>query len=210
MLTNRIREAIAADHDTIENTKFSVALITGRIPTHDYLFSLAQLHHIHAALEEECAKSEELAPFFTSAMIRTKAIESDLASFSTTLEDFDVIEQTEEAIALIRQTAETNPLALIGCIYILEGSRMGSLMLAKPIAAALGRDPQLGNGIDYHVEGSRETPMRFRGWKATVAEAGFDSVLEDQIESAAKSFMKRLLHLYANLPVENEPEKNVA
>lgn len=199
-IMNQIRELIAHDHNAIERTPYSIALVSSQITKQDYLFSMAQMHAVHQALEIACDSCPQLQPYFTDAMRRSTTIERDLAHFESKLADFNVLPQTLAIVTQLTEWAVAAPLTLVGCIYILEGSRMGSLMLARPIAAALGVTPADGNGIDYHTEGARETPGRLKLWKEQVSAAGFTPEEESDIATGAGDFMKMLTRLYEVLP----------
>lgn len=209
-LMNQIREAIAADHNAIERTPYSLALISGQIDKHDYLFSMTQMHAIHTALEAACDHNAKLSPYFTAPMRRTTTIERDLTCFEAQISDFPVFHETEAINAMINRWAQYEPLSMIGCIYILEGSRMGSLMLAKPIAAALGIPPIEGQGIDYHVEGARETPTRLKAWKESISAAGFSPDVEAAIQACACEFMSMLCRMYEALPTKKSAGRQAA
>jgi heme oxygenase len=201
-MMNRIREAISAEHNAIERTPYSLALISSQIDKQDYLFSMAQMHSIHATLENACDMQTQVALYFTPAMRRTSTIERDLRFFGAQLSDYSTLAATESINAMLTRWSQYEPLSLIGAIYILEGSRMGSLMLAKPIAAALGVSAIDGHGIDYHVEGARETPMRLKAWKEAVSNAGFAPDVEAAIQACACEFMSLLCRLYEALPTK--------
>jgi heme oxygenase len=205
-----LREAIAADHDAIEKTPYAAAMAQGSIGREDYLLGLVQLYHVHAALEVAVAQGTELKPFFTSAMARTPAIKRDLAHFGRRVEDYAVLPQTQAIATEILRLAKTAPHNLLAHIYVLEGSRMGSLVLTKPIAQALQVQPEENCGIDYHVEGARETPLRLRGWKEAVGGVAWGAEQEAAIKSTAARFMHALCQLYAALPVTVRADQRVA
>ncbi len=205
-----LREAIAADHDAIEKTPYALALAVGNIAREDYLLGLVQLYHVHAALEVAVAQSAELKPFFTPAMERTPAIKRDLAHFGRRVEDYAVLPQTQVIAAEVLRLVKTAPHNLLAHIYVLEGSRMGSLVLTKPIAQALQVQPEEHCGIDYHVEGARETPLRLRGWKEAVGSVAWGTEQESAILSTAAQFMHALCQLYAALPITVRADQRVA
>jgi heme oxygenase len=207
---SQLREAISDDHIAIEKTPFAVAMAAGSIDRDDYLYGLAQLYFIHAALEDSVAATSVLKPFFNEKMVRTSVIERDLAHFDRQIEEYAALPETQAITAEIVRLARCSPLDLLAYIYVLEGSRMGSLMLAKPVAQALHVQAVENQGIDYHVEGARETPMRLRAWKESVSEVAWGAAQFDAILAAASRFMKDLCQLYAVLPVAAYTDQQVA
>jgi len=196
---SRLRAAIAVSHEQIEKTPYSVAIMRGSIGISDYVVSLAQLHAIHQTLES-IASTSEYAEYFVDEMIRTPAIKRDIRFWGSNLADVAVMPETLKTCEQIKQAANECPAAILSTIYVLEGSRMGSLVIVKPLAAALQVVPSDGQGLDYHTEGARQTPQRLAAWKARVEQIGLTDSEIESMENAAKDFMGSLTDLYAKLP----------
>ena len=97
-----IRAAIAAAHDEIETTRYAVAIMNGGITTSDYLTSLVQLNAIHTALES-VVDTTSAAAFFDDQMIRSTAIERDLAYWQVDGSSIELLSETDTVVTLIRQ-----------------------------------------------------------------------------------------------------------
>lgn len=201
-LFNRLRNAIAISHDQIEKTDYSVAIMSGRISVDDYAISLAQLHAIHSVLETTVADTLASDVFYPE-MVRTPALLRDLAYWGHQLSDFSIFPATLNICDLIKQMIAKNPISAIGFLYILEGSRMGSLVIVKPLAAALGVAPNDSQGLDYHTEGARQTPARLARWKGDLEQRSWSEAQILSIEKTAVTFMESLNHLYAILPANS-------
>jgi heme oxygenase len=195
----RIRTAISSAHESIEKTPYSVAIMRGNIGISDYVVSLAQLHAVHQALEE-VAPNSALSDFFDDEMVRTEALKRDLKFWGIRLADLTILPETAATTQLIRNSVESNPVSLLGFIYVLEGSRMGSLVIVKPLSAAFQVTPHDGQGLDYHTDGARKTPGRLAAWKARVEQLELTTSDVDIMESAAVGLMESLTSLYAKLP----------
>lgn len=198
---NLVRSAISASHHQIEQTPFSTGMMDGRISREDYSRGLAQLWHIHKELESNVQTCPEVAEYFTDEMIRTGTIARDLKAFGFGLDSFEIMPETALITQKIRTWGKTVPHALLGCIYILEGSRMGSLVIAKPLSRTLDLVAGEVSGIEYHLEGAAQTPARLREFKARVDNAGLDDQAEADLIEGAVQFMDMLNTLYAALPV---------
>ncbi len=200
-LMEEVRNLIAVDHDRIEKTHFSVAMMASTISRSEYAFGLAQLWHLHHALEQSIDLVPELREYFSEEMRRTATIVRDLKCFGTEIGEHAVLPATTTAIAMICSWAESAPYALLGALYVLEGSRMGSLVIARPLAKALGIQPGTINGIEYHLEGAATTPARVRSLKENL-NAKLDSEShQQQLREGAVKVMSLLLDVYQGIPV---------
>lgn len=219
-LMANLRTAISADHDAIERTPFSIAMLNGSLSRLEYATNLVQMLAIHEKLEDLCESSSTLAPFFWQPMRRTEAITKDLAALDSAAVDSaalnssgqigNLLTSTREMVEQIQQWFDDSPISLIGCIYILEGSRMGSLVLAKPLASCLGISGQPGTGIDYHIDGARDVPQRLKEWKQIVEDQNFDQADADAISNCATQFMHLLNLMYLELPAGTSSSRHVA
>ncbi|MCY2973126.1 MAG: biliverdin-producing heme oxygenase [Planctomycetota bacterium] len=198
---NRIRSAIAESHDSIEKTPFSIAMMSDFISASDYARGLSQLWRIHWALETGMKSSEEVSDFLIDEMCRTETIKRDLRSLKFCTHSFSAMSQTDSIVKQISHWAKHSPHALIGCLYILEGSRMGSLVIARPLSKALGIPSGEIAGLEYHVEGAAGTPARVRALKERIDTMPFSISQTLHIVDGAVQFMSMLNELYAAIPV---------
>jgi heme oxygenase len=204
---NLVRSAISASHFQIEQTAFSKGMLDGSMTATNYARGLVQLWHIHSILETCATLSPKIKGFFTNEMIRTGTIRRDLHAFGYDLNSFEQMLETTAIVDQLKDWALESSYAILGCIYILEGSRMGSLMIAKPLGQTLRLAPGEVAGIEYHTEGAAGTPMRLRSFKEKVDQAGLGTEAEAQLIEGAVRFMDLLNALYAALPMDNLPKQ---
>jgi heme oxygenase len=95
--------------------------------------------------------------------------------------------------------AHTSPPALIGVYYVLEGSRMGSMVLAKPLSQSLAVPLKPGCGLDYHIEGLQQRPQQWQAFKERLDSLPLALANKDAIFAAAAATMEGLFDLYAAL-----------
>lgn len=207
-LIQAMRAAISNDHIAIEKTPFSIAMMSGGLTRKEYANGLAQLWHIHNGIETVAPVCQALQSFFNSEMIRTAAIDRDLRYFGFEVASFSVLDRTSHLMDLLTSYALDNPLSILGALYVMEGSRMGSLVIAKPLARTLGLVDGK-NGIEYHVEGAASTPMRVRTLKEKIENAGFDEIASNSVIRGAVEFMSLLNRLYQDLPVGIEVSQSL-
>ena len=208
-IMNLVRSAISSSHFQIEQTAFSKGMLDGSMNPTDYSRGLVQLWEIHHGLESSVANCVEVAGYFSSEMVRTTTIDRDLVAFGFERSFFAVMPETRAIIEQIHAWSVTAPHALLGCIYILEGSRMGSLVIAKPLGKSLGLPAGSFAGIEYHTEGAATTPMRFRQFKDRVDQAGLGADAESDLTQGAVKFMEMLNNLYAALPVNTNNASSI-
>jgi heme oxygenase len=182
----------------------------GTLDRNTYVFHLSQLFHIHRTVEQIAEKTEQLHGYFHPWMMRTSAIERDLTKLTQSVGPEQPITEAVQICETLGQICRTMPLAMIGPIYVLEGSRMGSLVLAKPLAGCLGISGEPGTGIDYHKEHAELVPMRLKSWKAEIDAIGFSPQDQQNVIDAASDFMRRLLKLYAAIEPAAKSDLHVA
>lgn len=206
-LADRIRAAIASAHDTVERTPFAVAMSSGRIDGSTYAVSLRPLLRLHEALENALSSvsdSPEIAAVFDPArMMRAPLLQADLTFWEP---DGETPTRAEAAVLqlgrLFRSWAESTPWALLGALYVTEGSRMGSMILARSLAKAFEVRPEPGVGLDYHVVGIETRPADWQRFKAAVNSLRLTTSQSADILDAAVATMGGLIAVYASLPAE--------
>jgi heme oxygenase len=199
-LTERLKQTIAADHARIEALPLTAAMLAGRLPRAAYLALLAELEAVHDPLEAELQRHAADVPAYRPAMARTELLRRDRVSLGGAATLPGALPETRALVARVREWAETAPWALLGVLYVFEGSRMGSLVLAKRIAAALAVPAEPGRGLDYHLDGAADRPRAWVRFKAELDALPVTPAQADAIERAAAETMERLCAVYAAVP----------
>lgn len=189
-LSRDIRAALADAHAAIERVPLARALIAGTVTREQYARLLGQLLACHETLEGELARHAELAPVFPPGSGRVGVILGDLEALRLAVVPPDA--PARQLCDTFRSWSHSQPMSLAGALYVFEGSRMGSMMLAKSIAAALGVPCELGRGVDYHLQDAAERPRLWAEFKAA-----FDRLAPGEpIVSAATVTMNALHAIY--------------
>ena len=147
-----LRLALHSQHEQIEKLPYAIALADGRLPRAGYVELLREMFAIHSSLETELARHAELACVYLPENSRLEAVSRDLSILESPSISC-VAESTQTLCDRIAKWSRSTPCSLLGCLYVLEGSRMGSLLLIKPIARIIGVTPAAGRGLDYHLQG---------------------------------------------------------
>jgi heme oxygenase len=199
-LARALREALQASHDQIEQTPFAMALARGQVRTVDYTLALGQLRRIHGVLEEALGREPELAELFRPPMRRLAALDRDLEFWNVNLAELPCLAETDRLVEQLRVWSGRSAWHLLGALYVFEGSRMGSQVLVRPVAAALGVEPREGQGVDYHAEGAADQTRAWRAFKTQLDALILPSEHVAAVVAGACRAMDLLYDLYAVLP----------
>lgn len=196
-LPDRLRAAIAGAHTAIEATPLAAAMIGGTITREAYAGWLSEMHHLHIALEDALADCPQAAGLYQpDEMTRSRLLDRDRAAFGR-----DAFGTPHEAIGELCERfadwREAAPWRLLGALYVLEGSRMGSMALARPLAKAFDVAPQPGAGLDYHLEGIATRPQKWQQFRAALAGLPLSDAQQADVCSAAVTVMVGLCELYS-------------
>lgn len=203
----KVREAIDPTHQAIEQTEFSKSLMDGRITRGAYCQYLTQMWHIHYRLEQTLPVCVSVGKYFEYEMIRTPAIERDLSVLGSSVEEHAQMTMTIKIEEQFDAWAKSAPFALLGCCYILEGSRMGSLMIGRALIKSLHLDSSGEDscvpGVEYHLHNAAQTPRRVKQLKQAIDSGNLTAVQEQELTLGACTFMEMLNELYQHLPVQS-------
>jgi heme oxygenase len=186
-LARTLKERTADHHHRAERHPIQGAIARGQIELTTFGLWLAQLQAIHRALEtrltEQASRDERVGALFVPHHRRAAALERDLDSLSIDAASRRTLPATERFVVWIDQLAARSPSALIGVLYVFEGSTNGGQYLAR----ALRRSPHFADGrglsaLDPHGERTTELWGQFR---ASLDALPFDSSERDAIVAAA-------------------------
>lgn len=196
-LSTTLPAAICSSHQRIEQLPLAKAMADGSLTRSVYCQLLTQLREIHLALEEQLEAEPGLADLYQPGMARAGDIQADLEYLGAPSGYVETVPPTSAFTDKVRQEWSGRPAALAGCLYVLEGSRMGSMFLARPLARALGVSPTPGNGLDYHVRDMERRPALFKQFKAQLDALPWQDRDADELSAAAVATMEALYALYA-------------
>jgi heme oxygenase len=83
----------------------------------------------------------------------------------------------------IEETKQSNPVALLGALYVLEGSTNGGRFLARALRQSWDLD---GDGLSYFDPYGEEQPQRWAAFKRDMEEASFAADQQEAIIEMAK------------------------
>jgi len=135
-----LRSAIAGQHTRIEATPIAVMITGGTVAVGDYVRLLRRLLPLHRHLDALVFAASGVLP--SRLLRRSDAIAADLAILAP---DEKTVETSPDHLPLDGQAG------ILGALYVVAGSRLGSRVLRPALATALGRSPAAGTpGLTYH------------------------------------------------------------
>lgn len=195
-LIQRIHQVLQPLHQAIEALPLSQAIVQGRVSRPAYCRLLEQLLSVHATLEEGLFLSPWARDLFRPNMARVGALENDLAALGGAAAE-PPLPPTEQLVRTLVSWRWSASWRLLGALYVVEGSRLGSMVLVRPLSEALGVPPELGHGLDYHLEGMTNRPLAWRKFKSALAAFPWSAAQESDITAAAAETMAGLVRIYA-------------
>ena len=171
MILTQLREATAESHASLEA---ALPLRNAQLTRARYIHLLQSFHGFFAAWERDARLAAD--PFWTPLLTeraRAHLLELDLAALGAA-----VPTQLAEELPTLHNTA-----ALLGSMYVLEGSRLGGQYLVRDLEASLGLTPQ--HGLSFFYGFGPETGSR---WKAfcLLLEANVTPVMLAEVLGAAQ------------------------
>ena len=141
-LSQRLKQAGAELHDRAETAGFTRELFKGRRPIDDYAALLAQMLHVHEALERalDAVDHPTARTLLADDTPKSPLIREDLAALGV-----DPDEPLPATRAFINEIERADPAWLLGVHYVLEGSTNGNRFVAAALRKA------------YELEGDRAT-----------------------------------------------------
>jgi heme oxygenase len=170
-----LRDGTAADHAAAEGQPFQRALAKGRVTREAYAAYLAQLLPVHEALETRLGGSADarVGRIVTADQAQTANLRADLEVLESGVAE--PAEATRKLVRAIR--AERDGAALLGSLYVLEGSKNGGSFIARALRKSLGFEAGRGDRyFDPHGTRQREVWAEFK--------ARMDTEAWDQAERA--------------------------
>lgn len=154
-LSERLKEETRADHSRAEKHPLMAAMVTGRIDRAGYVRYLGQLLNVHLALETQlCRLAAEHRVFrliVREHHMRTPDLLADMEALGQCLHQHPPLPATGLFRGRIAELAGEAPVALLGTLYVLEGSTNGGRYIAPAVRKTLGLPGhgKFGSGTEY-------------------------------------------------------------
>jgi heme oxygenase (biliverdin-producing, ferredoxin) len=203
-----LRAATQEIHRRVESAPLSQTMAAGGVSRQDYVALLVQLVRIHCELESHLRRHPSLQVVYQPWMERLPALLRDLEVLDPEA-CAPPLPAVTSLIGKIADWSATNPAAMLGCLYIFEGSRLGSMHLARPLARALDLVGGEGVGLDYHVQDMNRRPHLWKQFQQSMNEFFSEKEHESIVAAAVTTFLA-LEELYWSLSPSSAPAAEIA
>ena len=205
---DRMRAAIRDTHTAIEQLPFSVAMLEGGLTRDEYIRAAAQLHHVHRELESRLKRHPALAPVVGLCEPRADVLRSDLAILGCRR-----IPEPSICTQCLRHAfgewSDQGGWPLLGAVYVLEGSRLGSTYLARTLPRILNVGAGRGNGLDYHMGDPATVGRNWQQIRGAIDKLPVPPQCEAAVVEAGAVAMTAMYDLYSSFG-RSAPEPTVA
>lgn len=186
-LSADIKERTKPHHVAAERHPLQQQVVKGTIQKHTYAAYAAQLRHIHVALEGALDKHQagepRLSRLFQPHCRRIDAFDADLALLDSAGAVRTVQPAAHAAAAWINSLAAAQPIALIGVLYVVEGSTNGGKFLAPILRKSWGFAD--GNGLESLDPHGARVHERWGQFRAGMDELSLTAQEREGIVNAA-------------------------
>jgi len=191
-----LKEGTRPLHDATEAHEFQKLLGSGKIERPAYTAYLCQLYLLHKHLavnlekasRSEIPESEKIKRVLKDRHLDLDNLTGDLAHFGIEADRYEAASEAvpgaAKLMADMEQLRDSQPCALLGILYVLEGSTHGAKYMAGKLRDGLGLSTRQGAS---YFDRYQENQMKYwLDFKATMNEVGFDETEEAAIVEAAK------------------------
>lgn len=186
-IMGRLKAATDDLHRFAEGRELQRSLVKGTLPRDLYAAFLGQMHLVHRALERGIARVAAMHPAFGAVVRDHHRRETQLSDDLRFLgaDTTAPLDATAALIERIDRTAAEAPVALLGMLYVLEGSTNGSKFIARSLVRAYGLQP--GPGLSYlDPHGDLQRP-RWAAFRRDMDAVAFSAAESAAIEDAARA-----------------------
>ncbi len=202
-IMDRLRVATAKQHDDAENHEFQQAFFAGRLTRDQYVRYLEELHRVYSCLENQIRSASAQRPELTQVVIEENFREGDLVDdlefFGAKPGSHAPTPSTETFVSHVEVLARTNPIALLGMHYVLEGSNNGSKFISRNIRRAYDLTDRGVRTLDPYGGDQRQ---KWLDYKLRMGELDLSPDESDAIVEAAKYMFTALGRVSSDLMPE--------
>ena len=184
----RLKEATGDLHSHAESRPLQQQIARGEVDRDRFAVYLGQLYLVHRSLETSLERAKADHPSIdavaTPDRMRVPDLEKDLEFYRLSPQKIESTAATERFIDSIERLGADDPVALLGSLYVFEGSTNGGRFLAKVLRRVWGLD---GGGLSYFDPYGDEQPHRWTAFKTDMDAADLNDEQRDAIVEAARA-----------------------
>lgn len=186
-LMDRLRTETQRRHMQVEDQPFFKALAANDLPLESYVGLLSALNVVYAALEQaaSAAAHPAVVAVWQDSMRKLPLLQRDLDYFKPrSVPEMPVA--TLYALILaeqIRRVAGDDPVALLGYLYVFEGSTLGGIVLRSQVERAFKLKDR--DGLAYLSSYDKQIAASWREFSRRMNEAALSTSEHDRIVATA-------------------------
>ncbi len=167
-LADELKERTKDAHHRAEFHPLQQRIVRGQVSPSEYEPFARALHSIHrvleAALDRSMTAEPRLGRVFLDRHRRSAHFAADFDSMQVSGEpsSLDAFDALDRMVEQIQSTSEHCPIALLGTLYVLEGSTNGGMVIARVLRRAWGLSEGTLRSIDPHAAETRASWGEFR------------------------------------------------
>ncbi len=185
-LMARLRESTREHHRRAEQRELQRELLAGELPRETFAAYLGELLCVHRGLERRLAArsagDRRIASVFRQHHVRESDLVADLEFYG--LEPGTPTESARRLLVDFDHWENECPAALLGVLYVLEGSMNGNRFIARVLRQKWGLDS--GPGLRYLDPYGDEQPERWAEFRAVMDAQDFSPMEEGAVLRAAQ------------------------
>jgi heme oxygenase len=192
-IMQRLKVETADLHTYAERRPLQGEMLKGSIARSRYGAYLGQLMLVHRTLEAtltEHASRADLDCVFKPHQRRHDDLRTDLAFLEVDADAIEPLPATSRLIEQIQTVATDHPVALLGMLYVLEGSTNGSKFIAKGMMRTHNMQP--GPGLRYLDPYGDAQMKHWQAFKADMDAMELNEQQADAIVDAAKHMFQAI------------------
>ena len=185
-ISHRLKTETQPLHDDAESHTFQRALLKGQLTREAYAAHMEQMLLLHQSLEAALRSARDrdarVQRLVKDEYFQAPRLMSDLAHFGFDGTKAEPTTATTKLCEQLSSLAESNPVALIGHLYVLEGSNNGGRFIAMAVRKAYELENAGVEWLDPYGEAQRG---KWGEFKTTLDELQFSDDEADAIVNAA-------------------------
>ncbi|WP_027182927.1 biliverdin-producing heme oxygenase [Desulfovibrio inopinatus] len=211
-LSDQLRSALVPLHAQLQAVPYCMALVERRAPLSVYITHLRVWAMVFAVVESGLDRADNplLADIWFDEMRRLPLLFTDIDYFRDvpprlplTPDPVRVMTLALNLVSNLRKDAMTQPVSLLGVLYVLEGVALGAKNIGLALTSGFGLTPQ--TGMAYFAALKDDGALRFENFKRRLDAAPLSSRDRELVVQAAMDFIGECIDIFSLL-IEPESE----
>ncbi len=195
-LSYALKLATQAIFNKIKQAAFNQAIVHEKLPFSLYINQLEVYLLVYRTLEHRCKNDEQLQNIWHDKMLKTPALEHDLACLQTEMLNARVQRMTMDFMQFVKQTSNQNHFQALGVLYALEKL---SLVHYKLLPHIQNMYDLKGKGITFYRSYDENLHQQWYAFKQRLDTVEVNALAQTDVINSAKQTFERIDKLLDNL-----------